>query len=130
MSRGSLGSRCFLPREPRNITIFQNFIFFHKLDRHTFRVISEVNLQHLYLKMIFCLYFASLMQHPFWWKFILSIHILFLQTLFVVNHSSMLPLMGGYLEGTGGRPPPKFEVGCIRPPNTLRSSVCRMCVKA
>ena len=28
--------------------------------------------------------------------------------------------------GTGGRPPPKFEVGdgpCIRPPNILRSSV-------
>ena len=29
VSRGSLGSRGFLPGEPRTITIFYNFIFFH-----------------------------------------------------------------------------------------------------
>src|SRR6218665_2807319 len=39
---------------------------------------------------------------------------------------------GGNLGRTGDGPPPKFEVGdgpCIRPPNILTSSVCRMTKK-
>jgi len=41
--------------------------------------------------------------------------------------------MGGDLGGLGNGPQKKFEVGdspCIRPPNILRNSVCRMRAKA